>query len=465
MVGSDDTPDDHPTMVDKPGSSQRTDALRRSPDVTEVLRPGNTRLDRFSTLGKGGFASIEIAVDRVLQRRLAMKVIHRELQRDDLTVQLFAREAMITAQLDHPNIVPVHDVGCDVNDRLYFTMKLVEGRTLSQIIEAQPGPLDWDGLRNRLEIVIKLCDALSFAHSRGVLHCDVKSDNVMVGDFGQVYLMDWGIAKLTTTSTVRIEGPLQEAAGLEHLHLPQDDDVNTTVLGTPAYMSPEQALGARADLDERADVFSLGAVLYEIITGKPPHAADSGDIMLASARAGDVRPPSTRTTHPIPPEFERIVMKALAHNRDDRYGSIDALRDAVVAFARGDSGFPRVAYGANELIIREGDDGDAVYIIVSGQCDVYQTVDGTRRTLRRMGPGEVFGEAAVLSPGPRTASVVACEPTSLLVIDSEALHAEVGAIKPWLARVVRTLATRFREAESARLTAQSDRAVQRDSVE
>lgn len=460
-MGSDDKPE-RPTLVDKPVvAGARLEGRRRKPDVIEVLRPSNERLDRFKTLGKGGFAAIEIAVDRVLQRRLAMKVIHRELQLDNLTLQLFAREAMITAQLDHPNIVPVHDVGTDDDDRLYFTMKLVEGCTLSQLIEEQQ-ELDWHTLRSRVEIVIKLCDALSFAHSRGVLHCDVKSANVMVGDFGQVYLMDWGVAKLMDGATVRIEGPLRDAAGLEQLHLPHDDERTTTVLGTPAYMSPEQAKGPRAELDPRADVYSLGAVLYEIVTGQPPHAAERADVMLAAARTGDVRRPSAKTGLLIPPDFERIIMKALARRRSDRYKSIEALREALIVFARGDSGFPRVSYEAGDPIITEGDEGDAAYIIVSGRCEVFQDVDGQRRVLREMGPGEVFGEAAVLSPGPRTASVIASEPTSVLVIDRDVLHEEVGTIKPWLARVLRTLATRFRDADAARATAESELSPQND---
>lgn len=459
LVGSDDKPE-RPTLVDKPRVGGAELARRGGkPDVIEVLRPSHERLDRWKTLGKGGFAAIEVAIDRVLQRRLAMKVIHRELQLDDLTLQLFAREAMITAQLDHPNIVPVHDVGTDDDDRLYFTMKLVEGRTLSQLIEEQ-GELDWETLRSRVEIAIKLCDALSFAHSRGVLHCDVKSDNIMVGDFGQVYLMDWGVAKLMDGAAVRIEGPLRDAAGLEQLHLPHDDHVMTTVLGTPAYMSPEQARGPRSALDVRADVYSLGAVLYEIVTGQPPHAAERADVMLASARTGDVRRPSSRIQRHVPPDFERIIMKALARRRDDRYQTIDALREALVVFARGDSGFPRVIYEAGTTIIAEGDEGDAAYIIVAGRCEVFQTVDGQRRVLREMGPGEVFGEAAVLSPGPRTASVVASEPTSVLVIDRDVLHEEVGTIKPWLARVLRTLAMRFRDADAARVSAESERAAQ-----
>ncbi len=464
MGRTEDERGENPTVVERPASSQRTASATRPPSdaLAEVLKPTQSRMHWLTTAGQGGFGSIEVVIDSLLQRRLAMKVVHSELSRDELTLQLFAREAMITAQLDHPNIVPVHDVGSDKTGRLYFTMKLVEGRSLSQIMAAHEGPLDWDGLRDRIEIAIKLCDALSFSHSRGVLHCDVKSGNVMVGDFGQVYLMDWGVAKLMEGSAVRIEGPLRDAAGLDELKIPHDGADSACVLGTPAYMSPEQATGQRGALDARTDVFSLGALLYEMITGRTPYADATSELVLASARGGAIEPPSTRATNAVPPELERIVMKALATDRDARYPSIDAMRDALVAFARGDSGFPKHSYAADELIIREGDHGDATYIVVSGRCEVFQTIDGARRTLRHMGPGEVFGEAAVLSEGPRTASVVACEPTTLLVIDRASLDEEVGTLKPWLARVLRTLAARFRDSESARVSAETHNLSDRD---
>lgn len=452
-------------MVGKSASSSKRSGGSRVERLLEVLQPRHWRLRRLESLGKGGFGSIQVAVDRVLQRRMAVKVVNSELQDDELTLQLFAREAMITAQLDHPNIVPVHDVGCDDDDRLFFTMKLIEGQSLAEIIEGTK-VLDWHTLREGIEIVIKLCDALAFAHSRGVLHCDVKPANVMVGDFGQVYLMDWGAACLLEDSELSLDGPLREAVGMDDA-LPRH---HQAVLGTPAYMSPEQAAGNRDELDPRVDVFSLGAVLYELVTGRPPHESALGEAgpqlskpAIEIARRGQIKPPSERTDRYVPLELERIILKALATDRDNRYDTVAKLRGALIAFARGDSGFPKVRYSTGEPIIEEGKAGDAAYILVEGRCEVFQTVDGKRRSLRIMGPGEVFGEAAVLSPGPRTASVVAIEPVELLVIDRAELHAEVNALKPWLARVLETLAARFRDAESARVSAERELRPARDS--
>lgn len=452
MGSADDSVDEQPTVADTPSSSRRVagSTPRRTEQLSDVLPISGSRLRRLSIVGRGGFGSVEIAVDSVLQRRLAMKVVHTELNSDELTLQLFAREAMITAQLDHPNIVPVHDVGHDEHQCPYFTMKLVEGRSLAQLINAAERPLSSEALRNHIDVVIKLCDALSFAHSRGVLHCDVKSDNIMVGDFGQVYLMDWGAAQLLPDSDVRLEGPLREAVGLEHLQLPREG----CVLGTPGYMAPEQARGERASLDGRADVYSLGAVLYHIITGQPPQPAGASQVTSRGTGHSEPIPAKLPPGAQLPAELERIVMKALATDPDCRYPSIGAFRDALVAFTRGENGFPQVSFDAGATIISEGDEGVAAYIIVSGRCEVFHTVDGKPRTLRHMGPGEVFGEAAILSPGPRTASVVAREPTSLLVIDRAELQAEVGALKPWLAKVLRTLASRFRDSEAARVYAE-----------
>ncbi len=460
MASSDDSPDGQITLVEKPTGSRNGDGPARTETLTDVLRAKRWRLSKLNTIAGGGFGAVDLALDEVLQRRLAMKIVHPDMQRDKLTLQLFAREAMITAQLDHPNIVPVHDVGCDNEDRPYFTMKLVNGQTLAHLVNAQETPLRWDTLRNRIEIVIKVCDAVSFAHSRGVLHCDIKSDNIMVGDFGQVYLMDWGAAKLMNDSALAIEGPMRDAVGLLDFHLPHDE----CVLGTPGYMSPEQTLGDRSALDQRADVFSLGALLYHIVTGRPPYPSGPSDASGDSARDTHLIPLS-QTGVSVPAELERVVMKALSADRDDRHSSVAELRDELVAFARGHSGFPQSDYAEGEIIIAAGDQGDAAYIIVSGRCEVFETIDGKRKTLRKMSVGEVFGEAAVLSPGPRTASVMACEPTTVLVIDQAELQAEVQELKPWLASVLRTLAARFRDAESARAYAESEQSTDHDPMD
>lgn len=402
--------------------------------MDEIRKPSWVRLRSDGPIGAGGMGDIEAVVDDVLQRRLARKLIHPDLQERQATLQMFIREAQITGRLSHPNIVPVHEIGYAPTGRVYFTMKLIRGKTLAQLIDDRPSvDLERNELFARLEEIVKVCDALAFAHANGVLHCDIKPDNIMVGDFGQVYLMDWGVAHLLDPASDS-DNWVGEA------------DVDALILGTAQYMSPEQAIGPRAELDQRADQFAIGAALYELLTKRPPYPAGNACATLMNAQSGDIPAVSQVIGRgKVPRALESIVMRALAADRDDRYPSVEALRDDLVQFMRGDGEFPRIEVDAGDIVIREGDRGDAAYIIVSGSCEVFQSVDGERAVRRTMGPGEVFGEAALLTEGNRTASVSAVEDTTLMVIARDVLDEELGLVRPWLASLLRTLAARFRD--------------------
>ena len=192
----------------------------------------------------------------VLERHVAVKIISPRLANDPSALQRFADEARITAQLDHPNIVPVHKLGHAPNETPCLAMKLVQGRTLLAHLRTLPPP-PWSHatLDEVLEIFQKVCDAVAFAHSKGVVHRDLKPENIMVGSFGQVYVMDWGIAVRCQRGDDGRLHPIEAKKGLR---------------GTLAYMAPEQARRGVAGVDERADVYGLGAVLYEFLTGRPP---------------------------------------------------------------------------------------------------------------------------------------------------------------------------------------------------
>lgn len=426
--------------------------------LEELKNPVAARLVDEEALAAGGMGTVSTATDRLLGRRLAKKSIQPILRDDARMLRMFLREARTTGQLDHPNIVPVYDLG-DRDGELYFTMKLVQGRTLKDIIRAlppltDPKPLDPMELFNLLDVIVKVCDALAFAHSRGIVHCDVKSANVMVGDYGQVYLMDWGIARPLDGGRVsQVELPRLEpsdAAPPEHAEAGTTDATGDAVLGTAAYMSPEQAQGKRFLLDARADVFSAGAILYEILTRQPPYRAETREETLELAREAKFARPSDLAGDAVPRELERIVMKAMARYRSDRYEDTDELKEDLTRFMRGGAEFPQTTFPKGTYIVREGEPGNAAYIIVSGKCEVLKVVGGSATVMTTLGAGEVFGEMAVLSEGPRTATVLAVEDTTVLVVTRSELTRELGTLKPWMARLIQALAERMRDVYTQR---------------
>ncbi len=424
--------------------------------IVAALPDPAQRLKLEGELARGGMGAVRLAFDSALQRRMAAKTMHASTYEHVMLVHGFLREAQVTGQLDHPNIVPIHELGRDAKGELYFTMKLVEGQSLKALIGGAP-IADVDRLFNLLEIFVKICDALGFAHSRGVLHCDIKSANVMVGEFGQVYLMDWGGAQLLAQLAHLAHLPHRGVDTRKWVHdsLPPlpEADTKGLVFGTPSYMSPEQASAGRDPLDERSDIFSMGALLYEIMTGRPPYHGSSALEAIMMAQICDIRAPDELPQIPpntFPPELVRIVMKALAKRPDDRYRSVAEMKLAILRLMRGGGNFATVRFARGAHVIRQGEVGDAAYIVVSGKLEVYKMIDGERVVLRQLGPGDMFGETAIFAASPRTASVVVTADASMVVVTSEVIEQELDSMKPWMGAFIRTLATRFGGIEEER---------------
>ncbi len=440
-----------------PSPSQRELIVPSGATVGSILehvrkRPAD-RLEIEARVDAGGMGSIDIAVDHALDRRIALKTLHPHLRSDDQSVRMFLREARLTGLLDHPHIVPVYDLGEREGGQLFFAMKLVEGRTLAALIRALPrGVLDTATLYTLLDVFTKVCDALAFAHSRGVVHCDVKPANVMVGEFGQVFLMDWGIARLIVSeggppSIARNEDTSPRMTAKTRPRAGSATD--NSIIGTPGYMSPEQARGDRKKLDVRSDVFLLGAMLYELLTHRPPYVgADRSETLALAAACNFPSPRKVAGDVAVPLELERIVLRAMATSPDDRYPTVLALQQDVLRFMRGGAELPRRSFAAGEAIVREGEPGDAAYVIVEGRCEIQKHTPSGVQTLHTIGPGDVFGEMAILTERPRTATVVAVEPTTVLVVTSQVLEQEMTALKPWIATLLKSLAIRFRDAQS-----------------
>lgn len=391
-------------------------------------------------LGSGGMGEVRAVLDVALRRRVAMKILSSEAARASATVQRFVEEARTVGQLEHPSIPPVYEMGADPEGVAYFTMKIVEGETLwSRLRSPERPPGSPERLRDGVEILTKVCDALAFAHSRGVLHRDLKSANIMVGEFGEVFLMDWGLAKVLR-GRAKVDVPRADDS-------PLAQKIEGTV-GTAAYMAPEQASGGFKTIDERTDIFGLGAVLYEVITGTYPYPGSNDEEVLARARACDFIPPHEVSADVfVPRQIAQIALKAMAREPAQRYASVSELKLDLQRFLHGGLYLPRVTYAPGERIVVEGDPSDAAYIITRGECEAFKTVDGERRFLRRMGPNSVFGEAAVMSDLPRTATVEAVTAVTVLELSRDVLDAGLGADR-WESLLVKSLVERFRELEA-----------------
>lgn len=404
-------------------------------------------LERYSDegeIGRGGMGRVHRVLDKTLLREVALKLLRPELEEQARQVRRFVREAQITAQLDHPNIVPIHEIGRDPETGYYIGMKLVDGDNLGEVIEKLGEErLEPEKLAELLQIFIKICEAISFAHSRGVVHRDLKPSNIMVGKFGQVYVMDWGVARLLPEPA---EAPSRYTLVAKELEEALEEQPGN-IIGTPRYMPPEQVQGRHERVDERSDVFALGATLYHMLTGRPPYASDTYYNTLLEALAAEIPPPEDVVGEDrIPPGLSAITMKALAADIGDRYPSVPELQHDLERFLRGSWDQVIETFPPGARIISEGEEGDVAYIILEGRCSVFTVADGQKIVLREMGPGEVFAETGIIAATPRTASVEAIDEVKVKVVSRETLTHGLG-LNSWMGAFVRALADRFRDVD------------------
>ena len=302
-------------------------------DLPKVVPNGLARYSGFREMARGGSGLLRSCFDTITGRVVVVKTLLPKVFRDRGERRRFLREARVTAQLQHPNTVPVYDIGDDENEGLYFVMKRISGENffeiLKRIARGDQGTLDAFPISRRLDIIADACQALAYAHARGVIHRDVKPENIWVGNFGEVILLDWGVAKVWGHADHNV--PIHSSM----IQPPKDESQLQTLTGggqrpgTPLYMSPEQVEGNRG-IDERTDVFSVGVCLYEMLALREPFRGSSIDVTFDNIKNQDVPPPSERSPdRGIPKDADKVVMRALQKLPGRRFQSMREMIGAI----------------------------------------------------------------------------------------------------------------------------------------
>ncbi len=316
------------------------DHLRR---VVELPDLSDTPYRCIRKVGLGGMGTVYLAEDSKLRRNVALKILNQFDSDGDLTDRML-QEAYVIAALEHPGIVPIHDVGTLADGRIFYTMKYVKGERLDQQLE------DASSLPELLRIFQKVCEAVAFAHAHNVVHRDLKPENIMVGDFGEVLVMDWGLSKVLAQNTAQpITGPQHSyhaktrSAPRRILPIPAPGKSVTehgTVMGTPMYMAPEQERGETREIDARTDIYALGAILSLMLVRL--HCKPGSE----SSSAGSLWTKVKSRFHKLPKQLQAIAQKAMSERKQDRYENALQIVDDLENYL---TGLPVSAYKENVL--------------------------------------------------------------------------------------------------------------------
>jgi serine/threonine-protein kinase len=329
--------DAHPRVVD----------VSSGPDATSSFDAA-ARYAMRRVLGAGGMGEVRLTTDAWIGRDVAMKVVKAGHGSTAETRGRFLREARVQGQLEHPSVVPVYDIGKSPDGEAFFTMKRIGGHTFEQIVDglrARDAAISASYTRRKvLSAMSQVCLTVAYAHSRGVVHRDLKPSNVMLGDFGEVYVLDWGVAKIAGAAEAKADAISGE-----------DDSVQThagALVGTPGYMSPEQARGDIDAVGPASDVYALGAMLFELLALEPLHTGRTVAAVLASTQLKTQAPSERAPAGEIAPELDAICVRATAFEPGDRFASARAMHEAIEAVLAGERDAERRKELAKDLVAK-----------------------------------------------------------------------------------------------------------------
>ena len=312
--------------VNAPSAEHRDD---RDIFATLPIKP-QERYKFLRSIGFGGMKSVLLVFDSDTGREVAMAIMPDFRERPRADLERFVREAKLTAQLEHPNIVPVHDLGVDSSGSPFFTMKFLHGQSLASVLrrlkKEDPETVHRFSQLRLLQVFIRICNAIEFAHSQGICHLDLKPENVNIGEYGEVLVLDWGLAR-----SLNPESPVASPNV-------EDVDANGHVKGTPGYMAPEQIrITHEHPVGFASDIYALGGILYAMLTLSNPLAALPMEEILRRTVSGEIAPPGAAAPDDrhVPAALEAICQKAMALNPDNRYQSVAELREDIFAFQTG----------------------------------------------------------------------------------------------------------------------------------
>jgi eukaryotic-like serine/threonine-protein kinase len=342
-------------------------------EYTQAILPPTTPQDSLkkndkyrisSLIAQGGMASVFVAKDSNCRREVALKVMQNADTQKKEIVNRFIEEAQIAAQLDHPNILPIYDLTTDGQGNPFYAMKLVKGDTLETLIsklkDKNPETLKEYPLSRLLQLFIKICDGMSFAANRNVVHRDLKPENIMIGPFGEVFIMDWGIAKVIDSKKSRHQTSANPQDSIDRLSKDDTFNIQTTmqgqILGTPGFMAPEQVINS-SQADIHADIYALGSIFYNILCLVPPHSEIDIKTLMKNKISGNIPSPEQRVNaanidlihlpgKQIPPSLSAVCQKAMALNSCERYNTPKELEKDIQAYL---DGYATQAEGANQL--------------------------------------------------------------------------------------------------------------------